>query len=490
KLEGIDALEESAAKLDPLKERKDALISKKAALEQELKSIEASEQDFEERRCPFTKKMCPVADEVQDFLSKDSSELEESIKELEGQLKGITGEIQEAETAARQLASLKGEKTRLDELKERFDRVSDDLAELGRKMKDVSDLKAGVKALKKYLDDHQGEYAEYTSLSTRELDSRTVEREVNELVELIEEKTKKIEKIRDSILAAEERGNTEATLEGLKKQQRGLEGAYKQFERNLKLIESIPEKEKALEAVKEKIEATRGELESLKNEMAVLTREFDDAILKREKESLERTRTKHDALRGELKSLKQQASDLAAEVKRLLEKRRQLRDWEGNHETARGDLEFFDVMREAIGKLANIRTIYIEKIIKSASAIWKRLTGSNWSLQLSSSYAIYKMKREKVISLFEMSGGERVAACLVVRLAIQRVIGGFGTFILDEPTIHLDEDTRRSLAQRIAGIKEISQLIVVSHDDTFENYAEQRVKLVKSNDETKVEVDS
>jgi exonuclease SbcC len=78
-----------------------------------------------------------------------------------------------------------------------------------------------------------------------------------------------------------------------------------------------------------------------------------------------------------------------------------------------------------------------------------------------------------------MSGGEKVSACLAVRLAMQETLSGLGLFILDEPTIHLDEERCDSLARQIGAIKGLNQVIVISHDDTFHAYTQQQITIRK-----------
>jgi len=48
-----------------------------------------------------------------------------------------------------------------------------------------------------------------------------------------------------------------------------------------------------------------------------------------------------------------------------------------------------------------------------------------------------------------LSGGEKVALALAIRLAIGDVLGAqrLGFFILDEPTVHLDSENRRRLME-------------------------------------------
>jgi exonuclease SbcC len=76
-----------------------------------------------------------------------------------------------------------------------------------------------------------------------------------------------------------------------------------------------------------------------------------------------------------------------------------------------------------------------------------------------------------------LSGGEKVAAALALRLGIAYMMGSnkLDFIILDEPTAHLDEDRRRDLVRIISeafreGNGPLAQMIIITHDsEIFEN---------------------
>ncbi len=61
-----------------------------------------------------------------------------------------------------------------------------------------------------------------------------------------------------------------------------------------------------------------------------------------------------------------------------------------------------------------------------------------------------------------------MVAALAVRLALLQGMSAVDVAFFDEPTANLDPERRANLAQQIARIKGFSQLVVISHDDTFE----------------------
>ena len=67
-----------------------------------------------------------------------------------------------------------------------------------------------------------------------------------------------------------------------------------------------------------------------------------------------------------------------------------------------------------------------------------------------------------------LSGGETTCAALALRLAISSSLTNNQLLLLDEPTIHLDESYRAKLRDFL-GDHRFEQLIVVTHDNTFDS---------------------
>ncbi len=78
--------------------------------------------------------------------------------------------------------------------------------------------------------------------------------------------------------------------------------------------------------------------------------------------------------------------------------------------------------------------------------------------------------------LQSMSGGEKVALALALRFAMAYVMGGYRLdfIIMDEPTIHLDEDKRSAIVDVVSSLANstsvLEQIIVITHDtEIFDN---------------------
>ncbi|MEM2901890.1 MAG: AAA family ATPase [Candidatus Bathyarchaeia archaeon] len=78
----------------------------------------------------------------------------------------------------------------------------------------------------------------------------------------------------------------------------------------------------------------------------------------------------------------------------------------------------------------------------------------------------------------QLSGGERVALAVALRLAIARILSGkVETIMMDEPTIHLDEERRRELINILntffkEGGRITPQMIVITHHAELQDIAD------------------
>lgn len=85
--------------------------------------------------------------------------------------------------------------------------------------------------------------------------------------------------------------------------------------------------------------------------------------------------------------------------------------------------------------------------------------------------------RNTMLELESLSGGEQVSIALALRLGMSQLLGtsNLNFIILDEPTMHLDEERRRAFVKVISQLSEITntssmQFIIITHDsEIFED---------------------
>lgn len=112
-------------------------------------------------------------------------------------------------------------------------------------------------------------------------------------------------------------------------------------------------------------------------------------------------------------------------------------------------------------------------------------------LLISDDYEISVFGPEGEANIDMVSGGEKIAIALALRLGITQAIakGNIDSILLDEPTIHLDTVRIQELSNLLRSMHIIPQMILVTHDSGLENSADTLIKIVKEDGVSKIEVD-
>jgi len=123
------------------------------------------------------------------------------------------------------------------------------------------------------------------------------------------------------------------------------------------------------------------------------------------------------------------------------------------------------VAEERVQRIALIATDYFSKITNRPESIL-------WVCNESEKYSLYLDNGQNRCSFVNLSGGEQISVAIAIRLALSQEFGNTGLIILDEPTNNLDQSKRQLLAENLPKMVEnLTQLFVVTHDDTFRNSA-------------------
>jgi len=155
-------------------------------------------------------------------------------------------------------------------------------------------------------------------------------------------------------------------------------------------------------------------------------------------------------------------------------------------------LEELQTMMEQFRKLIkeagpHVLKAMLSDISAEANRIFGEIMGDR-AAQLSwqNDYEIV-LRRQGINRTFaQLSGGEQMSAALAVRLALLKKLSTLNIAFFDEPTQNMDELRRMNLAEQIRRVRGFDQLIVISHDDTFEQGLDSLVRLRKVDGETRV----
>ncbi len=161
----------------------------------------------------------------------------------------------------------------------------------------------------------------------------------------------------------------------------------------------------------------------------------------------------------------------------------------------------YDNIEEYIGILKHIRELYgrggVQKDLRNISrpAIQKHTKeyfkefNFNYSdLTIDDDYEVTVYGPEGESSISMVSGGEKIAIALALRLGITQAManGELDSILLDEPTIHLDASRKHELINLLKEISSLPQMIIVTHEAQLENAADNLIKVEKVNGISKV----
>jgi exonuclease SbcC len=197
------------------------------------------------------------------------------------------------------------------------------------------------------------------------------------------------------------------------------------------------------------------------------------------------------ALAEKMQNHQQHINELEQRIARAEALRVELEAAQKEYQTLEDLLAMMTQFRTLIKEAApHVLKAMLSDISAEANRIFGEIMGDR-SAQLSwqNDYEII-MRRQSVNRTFaQLSGGEQMSAALSVRLALLKKLSTLNIAFFDEPTQNMDELRRMNLAEQIRRVRGFDQLIVISHDDTFEQGLDSLVRLKKVDGETRLQSD-
>lgn len=267
-----------------------------------------------------------------------------------------------------------------------------------------------------------------------------------------------------------------------------LKPSYEDYQQNIKLAKAKNEWKEAFhnstKSLNERIKECSTIEETLKIKQQAYDKDLHESIKERYKTLAEDIASIGATLRSNSKSLanvEKKIMDIN-ECLITIEELKSKRDREFEYKA------FIELIRDKI-RMAGpyIIRVFMDIISKEATEMYSEIAGDRRiEIKWTEDYDIMLIEdgREKVFK--QLSGGEQMSAALAVRLAILKVLTNSDLVFLDEPTQNLDEKRRINLAQEIMRIKDFKQMVIISHDDTFNASLENVIEIEKVNGESRV----
>ncbi|MHA1751143.1 MAG: AAA family ATPase [Candidatus Helarchaeota archaeon] len=188
----------------------------------------------------------------------------------------------------------------------------------------------------------------------------------------------------------------------------------------------------------------------------------------------------------EMKELEIELKKYAADLKKIEKSLNKIEEFLNKLERVRGSFS-----RDGGQKL--VRRVIAPIISEYAKTYVEHFNLDIMNIEISEDFDISIVKGGNEVSIKSMSGGEKVAIAIAIRLALAKTISGnLSSIIMDEPTIHLDDERRRELVDIMKDFlmdnRIVPQMIIISHFAGLEDVADTIYQVKKTNNVSRVEL--
>jgi exonuclease SbcC len=152
-------------------------------------------------------------------------------------------------------------------------------------------------------------------------------------------------------------------------------------------------------------------------------------------------------------------------------------------------LKLLTLIRDIYGKdgvKKDLRNISRPIIEQNTREFFEKFNFEYTDIKLDDDYDVTVYGPAGESNLDIISGGEKIAVALALRLGITQTLSGgnLELIMLDEPTIHLDAYRRQELIELLNRMSIIPQMIIVTHDPDLEEAADYIYRVKKEEGES------
>ena len=224
------------------------------------------------------------------------------------------------------------------------------------------------------------------------------------------------------------------------------------------------------------------------------TKGFDEVVFSELKNSLESKQTELSKIDQELGGIQEKINNAEKQLKKNIQTLEEL-SFVKEYVLQLGEIQENIFSRD--GPVAtSLRSWALNTISAKASEYLSMLNTKIQRIELSEKardVSITCYAKNSILDLESLSGGEQVSIALALRLGMAQLLGSsnLNFIILDEPTMHLDEERRKSLVKVLSQLSDITnsvsnaamQFIIISHDsEIFEDSSVEQIFKFESSD--------
>ncbi|BBD72315.1 hypothetical protein HS1genome_0704 [Sulfodiicoccus acidiphilus] len=469
-LESMPGEREISSEISNLRERESELSS-------ELKYLYTKRNELKERLSKIRGEVCPVCGRPLDEEHKRrlKSEAEDELLSLDAREVELNDEL--SWTRAR-VKELEKQREKVSVLLNQLQSSKAELELVLKRKREISDQMEKLEPLAK----------KFEELSSKEKELRAIHDEFLRLSDSTEEEVQRVKRQVEA-LEMKLRDNL-AKQEGLKSELQGIDERYvEMMERELRnaqtQLDRLQELKQRAYLLSQSVEDYRRQLEVKEEELRSLN--YTPLELEKVKEEVARLEERERKLTEVTFSLRGQNEERRRELGQISEELRNLEVAAEDVKRLRVAYERLNRLRTVLGqsklkgylitRAKDILDYHLNSVVKEFNLGFSNFEVVNDDGKFS--VRAYRPDRQWV-DVRALSGGERVALAISLRLALARMASQeIGFMVMDEPTIHLDESRRSELVDIVRNaVSIVPQLIVVTHDRELETAGDNIIEVV------------
>ena len=456
-----------------LEEEIKSVVSEKKLLKKEGENLRKQIEKIKtlEGKCPTC--LRPMEEHTkEEILNELNSEIEEKRRkwrELNELEKNLEKRVKDEKSIKNYLDEFKRKYEKYLDIKDEINKLNTEIFKVKRELSKKEELENKLKVFKEFIEKNKEIYHKFRNAETNlskydEDDLKNSYKSLKSEFDLIYETIKDIDK------------------DGLEKNIKELEKVKEEY---IKIQNSISEEKSIISKIKNFNENIKGLKRDIENISKKLVKK--DLLLKEIEKlnrDLEKVEKKYNQLIEEISEDKVKLNSLENEIKILREKIEEIKEKREKFNKLEEKVRKANLIEEALGKNGVQRILrdnLLYELPKLINDAFQKFGFPFEQVKFSDNFDIFLLastseRNDRLVDISSISGGQRVSLGLALRLALAKFLSSKSSFlILDEPTIHLDEQRKNELVNLLIKLKNesfIKQLIIVSHDTEIEDTAD------------------